>query len=87
MEILEILITYIIKDAKILIPALLVLGWILKNTPKVEDWLIPWILLIVGIIFALMIMGFTANALIQGILVVGAAVLIHQLYKQSVDRE
>lgn len=87
MNYFEMLLGYIIEDALILIPALLVLGWMLKKTPRVEDWLIPWILVIIGIIFALMIMGFTASALIQGILVAGAAILIHQLYKQSKNKE
>jgi hypothetical protein len=81
-EILE----YIISEALIIIPVLWILGSFLKKTPKVEDWLIPWVLLAVGILAALGIIGFTVDAAVQGILVSGAAVLGHQLLKQTQNR-
>lgn len=65
--------------------ALWVLGMFLKRTPSVPDWVIIWALLIVGIVMALFILGFTADAFIQGILVAGVAVLGHQLLKQSCE--
>ncbi len=74
---------FIIEDALIIIPVLLIFGFILKNTPNVQDWLIPWVLLVIGILLALLLLGLSANSLVQGILVVGAAVLIHQLYRQT----
>ncbi len=83
MEILE----YIITEALIIIPVLWILGSFLKRTPKVQDWTIPWVLLAVGILAALGIIGFTVDAAIQGVLVAGAAVLGHQLVKQTTERE
>ena len=80
-------IDYIISEALIIIPVLWILGSFLKRTPKVQDWIIPWVLLAVGILAALGIIGFTADAAIQGVLVAGAAVLGHQLVKQTTERK
>jgi NhaP-type Na+/H+ or K+/H+ antiporter len=77
------LLRYIVEEAFIVIPALWVLGAFLKKTPKVKDWVILWILLAVGVVFTVAIIGFTAKAVVQGILVAGAAVLGHQIVKQT----
>ncbi len=82
MEILE----YIINEALIIIPVLWILGSFLKRTPNVQDWIIPWVLLFVGVVLAIGIIGFTVDAAVQGILVAGAAVLGHQLLKQTQNR-
>lgn len=87
MEFLDVLLNYIIGDALILIPALSILGIFLKRTPKIQDWLIPWILLVVGIVFSLAIIGLSVHGFVQGILVTGGAVLIHQAYKQTKNKE
>lgn len=73
---------YITENALILVPALYVLGMIVKNTEKVPDKYIPVVLLIVGIGGAIAFIGLNANAVIQGILVTGAAVYANQLIKQ-----
>lgn len=73
---------YITENALILVPALYVLGMIVKNTEKVPDKYIPVVLLIVGIGGAVALIGLNANAVIQGILVTGAAVYANQLIKQ-----
>ena len=80
-------IDYIISEALIIIPVLWILGSFLKRTPKVQDWIIPWVLLFVGVVLAVGIIGFTVDAAVQGILVAGAAVLGHQLVKQTTERE
>lgn len=78
---------YITQNALILIPTLYVLGMIIKNTEKVNDKYIPIILLIVGIAGAVGIMGVSADSVIQGVLVTGAAVYTNQLIKQSTKKE
>ncbi|MDS0525015.1 phage holin family protein [Clostridium sp. SHJSY1] len=65
-----------------LIPALYILGLILKGTEKISDKYIPLILLPIGIIGALAFGGISAQSVIQGILVTGAAVYTNQLIKQ-----
>ena len=78
---------YISSEALILIPALYVVGMILKNTPKFYNWLIPYVLLALGIVGAVGILGFNVKAVIQGILVTGTTVFTNQLIKQAKDRE
>ena len=77
---------FITEKAIILMPALYILGIILKKTPHISDWLIPWILLVVGATGAVFLTGETVNGIIQGILVTGSTVLAHQLYKQTSNR-
>ncbi|MDU1279232.1 MAG: phage holin family protein [Clostridium sp.] len=73
---------FIIENALILVPALYVIGLILKGTEKIGDKYIPVILLMFGIVGAVALLGFNINAVIQGILVTGAAVYTNQLLKQ-----
>jgi hypothetical protein len=77
---------YIIEQALIIIPALWVIGAILKNTPRIPDWTIPYFLLIFGVLGAVGILGISVFSVIQGVLVTGAAVLGHQLVKQTRER-
>lgn len=84
---MEFIIDYIVDQALIVIPVLLILGKIFKETPSFKDWLIPYLLLLLGIIFTTFLMGFNVDAFIQGILVSGAAVFGHQLYIQAVERD
>ncbi|APF24887.1 phage holin family protein [Clostridium butyricum] len=79
---MENIMNYIAENALILIPVLYVLGYILKGTEKVDDKYIPIILLPVGIVLAMLIVGFDVNGFIQGVLITGAAVYANQLVKQ-----
>lgn len=67
----------------ILIPALWVIGYAFKQTPKVPNWTIIWILLAISLVFAFFIMGFTVDAVINGIISAGVAVFGHQMLKQT----
>lgn len=82
----ELLNEFLIDEALIVIPVLLILGTFIKGTPKIKNWLIPYILLGLGVIFTVAIMGFGVDSIIQGVLVSGAAVFSNQLYKQVLDR-
>lgn len=84
---MEMLTEYIVDKALIVIPVLLILGKIFKETPKIKRWLIPYMLLVIGIAFSIGLIGFSVNAIIQGVLVSGAAVFGHQLYRQVRNRE
>lgn len=77
---------YVVEQALVLVPALYVIGAMLKNTTKVMDWTIPWILLFIGIAGAIALMGLNVSAVIQGVLVTGVTVYTNQLVKQSVDK-
>ena len=83
----EILNEYVVQQALIIIPVLLVIGKIIKETPTVKDWLIPYMLLAFGVVFAIALIGFNADAIIQGVLVSGAAVFGNQLFKQATEQK
>lgn len=72
---------FIMEQALILVPALYVIGMILKNS-SVKDKYIPIVLLVLGIAGSIAVMGLSAQSVIQGILVTGAAVFTNQLVKQ-----
>lgn len=78
---------YITGNALILIPVLYVLGMLIKNTEKIANKYIPFILLVGGIGGAIGIMGISVNSVVQGILVTGATVYSDQLIKQSTKKE
>ena len=77
----------LIEKMLVLVPVLYIIGMFIKSTPKVKDWLIPWILLGLGLVGAVAI-GITTgvpivDAVIQGILVTVVTVLTNQLIIQT----
>ena len=74
---------YLLEEALIVIPVLLILGKIIKETPNIKRWTIPYILLIIGVSITFVMLGLNVDAFIQGVLVSGAAVFGHQLFKQG----
>lgn len=83
--------SYLIDKMLVLVPVLYIIGMMIKSTPKVKDWLIPWIILVLGLIGAVGI-GITAgipivDAIIQGILVAGVTVFTNQLIMQTKEKE
>ena len=60
---------YIIENALILIPVLYILGSCLKGLENIKDKYIPLVLLTIGIGFSVAIIGFSIDAVIQGVLV------------------
>ena len=78
------LMDYIVSEAYILIPVLYVIGMLLKKIPNIKDWLIPWILLGLGMIGGFFLSGMQLSGILQGVLVTGVTVFANQLYKQTV---
>lgn len=77
------LMDYLNQNYLMLVPALWVLGFAIKQTPFVPDWLIIWVVLIVSIIFGTIAFGFSYEGLINGVIAAGVAVLGHQMLKQT----
>ena len=73
---------YISENAILLIPVLNIIGMIIKNTEKIPDEYIPFILLFFGIVGAVAIMGISPEGVIQGVLITGTAVYGNQVFKQ-----
>lgn len=84
---MENIINYVMDNALVLIPAIYVLGAILKGTNLLKDKYIPLVLLPVGIVLSMFLVGFNVNGFIQGILVTGVAVYANQLVKQALKEE
>lgn len=81
------ILSYIVGEGLILIPAVYIVGMIIRKTGKIPNKYISLILLPLGILGAMGIMGFTVKAAIQGVLITGAAVYGEQLYKQIKKKE
>ena len=83
---------FIVENKQIIVPVVYVLGMFLKKTPKVLDWIIPWILLAVCIALSIGIDLYTpepinfAVAIMHGIICAGEAVLVNQLIKQTKNK-
>lgn len=73
---------FLIDQCLVLIPVLYIIGAMLKGTNKISDKYIPFILVALGILFAIALTGLNAQAVIQGILVTGVTVYGNQLIKQ-----
>ena len=71
------ILNYITENSLLLVPVLIIIGTILKNTE-----FIPVILLPFGILGAMAVNGWSVEQAIQGVLVTGCAVYGHQIYKQ-----
>lgn len=78
---------YMADKALVVVVLLLIIGYVLKRTPHVQDWMIPWALIALGIFLACVVLqALTAESVVQGILAAGIATLTHQLWKQTTDK-
>lgn len=78
------IINFIIEEGLIMIPALYIIGEIIKLTGSLNNKWIPLTLLIFSLLFTpLLLGGFTPDNIVQAILVTGVTVLGDQLIKQS----
>ena len=73
---------YILDKALILIPVLNSIGMMLKGFPKLPNKYIPLVLLGFGVLGAMLLVGFTVDGVVQGVLVTGTAVYGNQIVKQ-----
>lgn len=78
---------YILENALVLIPALLLVGRIIKEAEFIPNKYIPLLLLPIGVIGAMALCGWNVEGAIQGVLVTGAAVYGNQVVKQLKKEE
>lgn len=67
-------------------PSLNIVGYALKQTPHFPNWLIIWVLLILGITAGILTIGLTVDGIANGIVATGMAITSHQAFKQTLDR-
>jgi cytochrome bd-type quinol oxidase subunit 2 len=63
--------------------ALWFIGTGLKQTPKIPNWAILWILSTLGVLGGLLVVGMGADGFIQGILAAALSIYGHQAVKQT----
>lgn len=83
---MENLISFIPENLIILVVATYILGIFFKKIEVIKDNLIPVLLMAFTIIFSLVIAGFNAVSVLQGILCWGVSVGINQTIKQTVNK-
>ncbi|WP_379135949.1 phage holin family protein [Paenibacillus sp. sgz500958] len=60
-----------------------IIGYVLKQTPKVPNWIIVYVVTLVAIIIVCLILGFIADSILQGIICGAVSVYGNQLIKQA----
>ncbi|WP_138751134.1 phage holin family protein [Paenibacillus sinopodophylli] len=75
-------------DPKLLIvvAACWAIGFVLKQTPKVPNWSIVYIVTSVAVSVTVWLIGWSPEAVIQGVLAGSFAVFGHQIVKQAKER-
>ena len=77
-------VNYIVQEGLVMIPVLFIIGEIVKGTELLSNKWIPLILLIVSVGFTPLLLGaYTADNIVQAVLVAGATVFGNELIKQS----
>lgn len=69
------------------VPTLMVIGTVLKGLQSIPDKFIPSILVVCGIGLSIGLLGVSVESVIQGVLLGGASVGIHQAGKQIVKKD
>ncbi|ALP03679.1 MULTISPECIES: phage holin family protein [Bacteria] len=76
------LISFIPEQLLILVAALSIIGKGCKKYKQLDNKYIPIILLVLGIGFSIWMLGFSPNAVLQGVICWGISIGINQTYKQ-----
>lgn len=74
----------IVEEGLIMVPALFIIGEIVKHTELVDSRWIPVIIIAVSFLLTPMVLGgFNPDNIVQAILVAGAPVLGHEVWKNA----
>lgn len=76
------LIQFVPEQLIIVIAVLGGVGVLLKNTPNIPDWIIPYVLMIIGVVAAISINGFSTTSILQGVIASFCSTGVNQLFKQ-----
>ena len=78
------ILNYVVQEGLVMIPVLFIIGEIIKSTELLSNKWIPLSLLIVSIGFTPLLLGaYTADNVVQAVLVAGVTVFGNELIKQS----
>lgn len=74
---------FVNPELLVVVAACWIIGYVLKQTPKVPDWTIIYAVTVVAVAFAIVMLGFTPQSVLQGILCGAVSVYGNQLVKQA----
>ena len=75
---------YIVQEGLVMIPVLFIIGEIVKGTELLSNKWIPLVVLVVSVAFTPLVLGaYTADNVVQAVLVAGVTVFGNELIKQS----
>lgn len=78
------ILNYVVQEGLVMIPVLFIIGEIIKGTELLANKWIPLVILVVSIAFTPLVLGaYSANGIVQAVLVAGATVFGNELVKQS----
>ena len=77
---------YIAEPIFILVPALFIISVILRQTPNVPDWVIPYVLVLLGVVgsVSILIEDTLPIRIAQGVLVAGVTILGNKAAKEGI---
>lgn len=77
-------VNYIVQEGLVMIPVLFIIGEIVKGTELLDNKWIPLVVLVISVAFTPLVLGsYTANNIVQAVLVAGATVFGNELVKQT----
>lgn len=78
------ILNYVVQEGLVMIPVLFIIGEIIKGTELLSNKWIPLVVLVVSLGFTPLVLGaYTANNIVQAVLVAGVTVFGNELIKQS----
>lgn len=78
------ILNYVAQEGLVIIPVLFIIGEIIKGTELLSNKWIPLALLVISVGFTPLLLGaYTADNIVQAVLVAGATVFGNELIKQS----
>lgn len=78
------ILNYIVQEGLVMIPVLFIIGEIVKGTELLSNKWIPLVVLVISIGFTPLVLGsYTADNIVQAVLVAGVTVFGNELIKQS----
>lgn len=78
------ILNYVVQEGLVMIPVLFIIGEIVKGTELLDNKWIPLTVLLISIGFTPLLLGaYTADNIVQAVLVAGVTVFGNELIKQS----
>ena len=78
------IVNYVVQEGLVMIPVLYIIGEVVKGTELLSNKWIPLALLVISVGFTPLLLGaYTADNIVQAVLVSGVTVFGNELIKQS----